>query len=311
MRFIIVDSRTGHAHSIGANGLVLGLAFAGLLALPASTGLLGYQFGVEDAEMNQEVIHSWRNTLSDQSDEIDHLQKSAQDNLDAASLQLARLQARVVRLEALGQRLIEVGDLQEGEFDFVNPPALGGPLMLGEVTDADVAYQPPSYMDELSQLAARVIDRDQQLSVLEQLLVDRQTLDNTFVAGRPVVQGYLSSDYGWRTDPISGRRAWHNGVDFAGKHGSDVVSVAAGVVVHAAARFGYGNMVEVYHGGGYSTRYGHHDKILVKPGDIVKRGQVVGTMGSTGRSTGPHVHFEVFKNGRIVDPSSYVQRVRR
>ncbi len=311
MRFIIVDNRTGRARSIGANGLVLGLAFAGLVALPPTTGFLGYQFGVHDAEMNQEVILSWRSTLREQSDQIDDLQEVAQDNLDAASLELARLQARVVRLEALGQRLTEVGDLQEGEFDFVNPPALGGPLTSEDMVDADVAYQPPSYMDELSQLAARVIDREQQLGVLERLLVDRQMLDNTFVAGRPVIKGYQSSDYGWRTDPISGRRAWHNGVDFAGKAGSDVVSVAAGVVVYASPRYGYGNMVEVYHGGGYSTRYGHHDKILVKPGDIVKRGQVVGTMGSSGRSTGPHVHFEVFKNGRIVDPSSYVRRVSR
>lgn len=311
MRFIVVDSRTGRARSIGANGLVLGLAFASLVALPATTGLLGYQLGVDDAEMNQEVIHSWRNTLSDQSDQIDDLQQSAQDNLDAASLQLARLQARVVRMEALGQRLTELGDLEEGEFDFLNPPALGGPPGPEELSETDIAYQPPYYMDELSLLADRIIDRELQLGVLERLLVDREMLDKTFVAGRPVVRGYQSSDYGWRTDPISGRRAWHNGVDFAGKKGSDVVSVAAGVVLYAAPRFGYGNMVEVYHGGGYSTRYGHHEKILVKPGDIVKRGAVIGTMGSSGRSTGPHVHFEVFKNGRVVDPSSYIRRVSR
>ena len=121
----------------------------------------------------------------------------------------------------------------------------------------------------------------------------------------------MSSRFGRRTDPINGRLAWHNGVDFAGKQGADVVSVAAGVVVHAGPRSGYGEMVEINHGAGFSTRYGHHQELFVKVGDIVKKGQVVGLMGSSGRSTGPHVHFEVYKNGRAVDPSSYIHRASR
>ncbi len=103
----------------------------------------------------------------------------------------------------------------------------------------------------------------------------------------------------------------NNGVDFAGKDGADVVTVAAGVVVYSGPRNGYGKMVEVNHGGGLATRYGHHNELMVKVGDIVKKGQIVGLMGSSGRSTGPHVHFEVFKNGRVVDPSSYIHRASR
>ena len=121
----------------------------------------------------------------------------------------------------------------------------------------------------------------------------------------------MSSRYGSRNDPITGRQAWHNGVDFAGKDGSDVVTVATGVVVYSANRNGYGKMIEINHGGGFSTRYGHHKELLVEVGDIVKKGQVIGLMGSSGRSTGPHVHFEVFKNGRVVDPASYIHRASR
>jgi len=121
----------------------------------------------------------------------------------------------------------------------------------------------------------------------------------------------MASGFGLRIDPITGKQAWHNGVDFAGKDGADVIAVAAGVVVYSGLRSGYGKMVEINHGSGYSTRYGHHKALTVKAGDIVRKGEVIGLMGSSGRSTGPHVHFEVFKNGRIVDPASYIHRASR
>ena len=121
----------------------------------------------------------------------------------------------------------------------------------------------------------------------------------------------MSSRFGRRSDPFTGRVTWHNGVDFAGKKGSDIISVAAGVVTWSADRSGYGEMVEVNHGSGFSTRYGHAEKLLVKAGDVVKKGQVIAHMGSSGRSTGPHVHFEVYKHGRPVDPASYIHRTLR
>jgi murein DD-endopeptidase MepM/ murein hydrolase activator NlpD len=134
---------------------------------------------------------------------------------------------------------------------------------------------------------------------------------DVFIAGRPVQKGWLSSRFGTRNDPITGKRAWHSGVDFAGKDGSSVIAVAAGVVVYAAPRSGYGLLVELNHGSGFKTLYGHHKKLHVRVGDIVKKGQVIGSMGSSGRSTGPHVHFEVYKNGRVVDPASYIHRASR
>jgi len=131
------------------------------------------------------------------------------------------------------------------------------------------------------------------------------------LAGRPISRGWMSSRFGRRVDPITGAMAWHAGVDFAGKEGADVIAVASGVVVFAGVRSGYGKMIELNHGGGYKTRYGHHQDLLVEAGDVVKRGQVIGSIGSTGRSTGPHVHFEVLKNGKKVDPKRYVARRSR
>ncbi len=121
----------------------------------------------------------------------------------------------------------------------------------------------------------------------------------------------MSSRFGRRTDPFNGRVAWHEGVDFAGKLNSDIVSVAAGVVTWSEERSGYGIMVEINHGGGFSTRYAHCSENLVQVGDVVKKGQVIAKMGSSGRSTGPHVHFEVYKHGRAVDPASYIHRAAR
>jgi murein DD-endopeptidase MepM/ murein hydrolase activator NlpD len=307
LKFIIVDNRSGKARSFSANGFLLGLTLAGLLGIPAAAGFLSYRQGVGDAALTGEMVSKWREALRDQDRQIEVARRDAEINLEASSLRLAQLQARIVRLDALGERLTTVAKLDEGEFDFSQPPALGGP----EVLDEGGAYTSPEYMKLLDQLTADIEDREQQLSVLETLLVNRKIQNDVFIAGRPVSKGWMSSRFGMRNDPITGRRAWHNGVDFAGKEGAEVVTVAAGVVVYAGPRSGYGKMVEINHGGGFSTRYGHHKDLLVKVGDIVKKGQVVGLMGSSGRSTGPHVHFEVFKNGRVVDPSTYIHRASR
>jgi murein DD-endopeptidase MepM/ murein hydrolase activator NlpD len=307
MKFIIVDNHSGKARTITANGFLLGLTIAGLLGIPAAAGYLSYRQGVGEANLTGEMVGKWRQVLEDQNRQIENARRDAEVNLEASALRLAQLQARIVRLDALGERLTTVAKLDEGEFDFSQPPAMGGP----ELPEQGGAYTPPEYMQLLNQLAADIENREQQLSVLETLLIDRKIQSDVFLAGRPVEKGWMSSRFGMRNDPITGRRAWHNGVDFAGKEGADVITVAAGVVVYAGPRSGYGKMVEVNHGGGFSTRYGHHQDLLVKVGDIVKKGQVIATMGSSGRSTGPHVHFEVFKNGRVVDPSSYIHRASR
>ena len=307
MKFIIVDNRSGRSRAFSVNGILLGLTLVGLIGIPAAASYAAYRLGVGEAAMIGEMVGKWRQVLKDQDNEVKTARRDAEENLEASAVRLAKLQSRIVRLDALGERLTTIAKLDEGEFDFSQAPALGGP----EADEPAAAYSVPNYMQLLAQLADDIENREQQLSVLETLLVDRKIQEDVFIAGRPVNKGWMSSRYGVRNDPINGRRAWHNGVDFAGPEGSDVVTVAAGIVVFAGTRSGYGEMVEINHGGGFSTRYGHHKELLVNVGDIVKKGQAVGLMGSSGRSTGPHVHFEVYKNGRVVDPSAYIHRASR
>jgi murein DD-endopeptidase MepM/ murein hydrolase activator NlpD len=307
MKFIIVDNKSGKHRSFNANSLIFGVALASLISIPAVAGYFAYRLGVGEAALTGELVAKWREVLDEQESLVNKVRRNAEHNLEASALRIAQLQARIVRLDALGERLIKIGRLDEGEFDFSQRPAMGGPENLVDIA----GYKPPAYMDLLSRLAEDIEDREQQLGVLETLLANRKMRRDVFLAGRPVKKGWMSSRFGHRSDPINGRQAWHNGVDFAGKDGADVIAVAAGVVVFAGTRSAYGKMVEINHGSGYSTRYGHHKELIVKAGDIVRKGEVVGLMGSSGRSTGPHVHFEVFKNGRVVDPSSYIHRASR
>lgn len=306
MKFIVVDNRSGRARSLTTNGWMVSLAVAGLIGIPVVTSYFAWRAGLGEAAQITEMTSKWREVLEQQDRDIEQARADAEAHLQASAVRLAKLQARIVRLDALGERLTQIGQLEEGEFDFSGQPAVGGPEV---AIESDV--EAPGYLDMLDQLAADIEDREQQLSVLETLLINRKLQDDVFIAGRPIKKGWMSSRFGVRNDPITGRRAHHYGIDFAGKEGADVVTVAAGVVVYAGVRSGYGKMVEINHGGGYSTRYGHHKELAVKVGDIVKKGQVIGYMGSSGRSTGPHVHFEVYKNGRVVDPSAYIHRASR
>jgi len=237
--------------------------------------------------------------------ELTAVTHKAEDNLNALALRLGKLQAHVIRLDALGGRLTHMAKLDKGEFDFTSSPAQGGPAAA-----TGSPLQVPDFISALNGLSAQLDDRSKQLDVLETMLMTRNLQAEVMPTGRPVSRGWLSSYFGIRTDPFSGRRVHHSGVDFAGKLGSDVVAVAAGVVTYSAKRSGYGNLVEINHGNGYVTRYGHALKNLVSVGEAVKKGQVISKMGTTGRSTGPHVHFEVMVNGRAVNPKKYIHASR-
>jgi len=254
-----------------------------------------------------EATQAWMDTLKSQKEDIDQIRQDTLAQLEALTLRMANLQARLLRLDALGQRLTEISNLDDGEFDFTQQPALGGPA---DMEAEDVAV--PDFLRALDNLASEIDDKQQQLELLDSLLAEQQIQTESFLSGRPVNRGWISSTYGRRIDPFTGKLAWHQGIDFAtGRTGVDVKAVAAGVVTYAGDKQGYGNMVKVNHGNGYETLYAHNEKLLVTPGDIVKKGQVITLSGNSGRSTGPHVHFEVHKNGRVVDPSSYVHRTSR
>lgn len=230
---------------------------------------------------------------------ISEARQSAESELDALAARLGRMQADVIRLNALGQRLVKVAKLDSKEFDFKNSPAYGGPTETEGVASID-------FDSLVSDLDKQLASREEQLDVLEEVIMSRQLRSESKPRGRPIVKGWTSSYFGKRADPFTGKIAMHKGMDFAGKEGSEIIAVAGGVVTWADDRYGYGNLVEINHGNGYMTRYGHNAKILVEAGDSVEKGQAISFMGSTGRSTGPHVHFEVLKNDRQVNPEKFV-----
>jgi len=295
----------GAARLLSRRAVVWGLASL-FLTLPVVALIGGYLWGVNDVAAQQARFSTGlRTELASQRQEIYQAKQAAQEDLNALTLRLAELQSRVVRLDALGERLTEMADMDAGEFDFKNVPAVGGPgAAMDGLADADIA----DFTASFDELALQLDDREQQLDVLESLLMSRSLQEEVFPAGFPAEKGWVSSYFGMRTDPFTGKPARHEGVDVAGKMGSNVLSVASGVVTWAGERYGYGNLVEVNHGNGYVTRYGHNKEVKVSVGDTVKKGQVIALMGSTGRSTGPHVHFEVLRNGTPVNPIKYVRR---
>jgi murein DD-endopeptidase MepM/ murein hydrolase activator NlpD len=234
--------------------------------------------------------------------ELGLLRQQVQDRVDAMSTRMGELSAHVIRLDALGKRLTEMAKITTGEFNFDAEPALGGP---DEDASARMSAHIPDLTRLLDDMERRLEQRDSQLLALENVILSRSLHAAVRPEGRPVAAGYISSSYGSRSDPFEGHVAQHRGIDFAGAAGSEVLAVAEGVVTRVEKVAGYGNLVEITHGQ-YVTRYAHNQRALVAEGDRVSRGQPVALMGSTGRSTGPHVHFEVLQNGRHVNPLKFI-----
>ena len=310
MKLIIINGKYGSSKTLHLSRWTRTFLSLCLLGAPISLGVfLGYNAvnNGDEEVIDQQALQAIKGQVEQDHQALVVTRQDAELQLHALTLRMAELQARLVRLDALGERLTSIAKLDKGEFDFTQRPALGGP----ETSDLGSGYTAPGFVDAIDQLAQLVDDRYDQLEILESLLANRKIQDDIFLAGRPIRKGWMSSRFGRRADPFTGRIAMHGGVDFAGKEGAEVISVAAGVVTWSADRYGYGQMVEINHGGGYITRYAHNKENLVKPGDVVKKGQVLAYMGSSGRSTGPHVHFEVYKNGRPVDPAAYIHRTSR
>lgn len=307
MNIIFVPKRVGRrgAYRLRSKGIY---TFLGLfVTLPVLLGIGGYVLGQQDSGLGPTALISvFSKELQTQRQELNDARRLTTDTMDALAMRLGNLQAHVIRLDALGDRLTKMAKIENGEFDFSTEPAQGGPESSGAQASAE-AVAMPEFLAALDNLSRQLDDRAQQLGLLETMMMSRNLDDEVLPAGRPIMTGWLSSYYGIRTDPFHGRKEMHKGVDFAGKMGSDVVAVAAGVVTWSSKRYGYGNLVEINHGNGYVTRYGHNQQIMVKVGDTVKKGQVLSKMGSTGRSTGPHVHFEVLKDGENVDPIKYIR----
>ena len=274
---------------------VLGLSFFAGLSLQSGRGLLPTR-----------VAGAWASEIEQQRVELAKTRTQAEEDAHALARRIAQLQAYVMRLDAAGARMTQIAKIDPGEFNFDKPPPLGGP-------EIDTGSQPAVLEDvigSLDRLQKQLGDRERQMRVLEDLLLASKLEREIKPSGWPVAGGYITSGYGSRTDPFTGLRSSHPGIDFAAAEGSEVLAVATGIVAEAGEKNGYGELVEINHGNGYVTRYGHNSRLLVKVGDRVVKGQRIALMGSTGRSTGPHVHFELVLNGNTVNPEQYVQAAR-
>ncbi|AOE50457.1 M23 family metallopeptidase [Kangiella sediminilitoris] len=306
MRITIIksDQKGIKAVELGRQKLIVTcvLSVISVLGIIAAT-FYSTKWALQQDLVSESAIQKWQIELSQQKQELERAKRLSEDKVQALSSRLASMQAHILRLDAAGSRLAEEAGIKD-EFGFGEAPAIGGP-------SEDVTADKATYNDvasSLDSIQSSIEAKEQQLFALESLLLDKNISAEQQISGRPVNSGWLSSPYGYRADPFTGKRAWHAGIDFSALAGSDVVATAAGVVTTVERKAGYGIFIEISHGDGYTTRYGHNKAALVKKGDLVQKGELIAKVGSTGRSTGPHVHYEITKNGKRVNPWRYLKQ---
>lgn len=276
------------------------------LVVPALLGTVSYQIiallSQDGSAQQMEHLQAQQDQLTAQRLAIEQTRLNTGAHLNALAQRLGHLQAQVMRLDALGSRLTRMAGLDASEFDFSTRPAMGGPA------DPGASMQQVDVIGALNTLDSQVAQQSEQLKALQTLLITSQIQSAITPSGWPVTGGWLSSRFGMRADPFTGRRSLHRGVDIASPMGSAIRAIADGVITYAGEKQGYGMMVEIRHGEGYSTRYAHARTVLVNLGDRIVRGQAVARVGISGRSTGPHLHFEVLRNRVHIDPDQFLQQ---
>jgi murein DD-endopeptidase MepM/ murein hydrolase activator NlpD len=244
--------------------------------------------------------------LADQRQEALKAQEIVQGHLNAMAVRLGELQAQMLRLDGLGERLAQMAGLKPHDLppplEPGKAPGRGGPA---PTLSRDLSVD--EFSDLLNQLSRQVEERSDQLGVLESLLVSTSANKKFLPTLSPIEEGWFSSNYGWRIDPFTGQKSFHEGIDFPAEVGTPVVAAASGKVIFADVHPQYGKMIEIDHGNGLVSRYAHASVLLVKEGELVVRGQQVARVGTTGRSTGPHLHFEVRLNGVPQNPARFLQ----
>lgn len=309
MELIVLTRRRRIQRAMHLGPVVVALLAGVGLALCAGAFWVGLTLEVRPAlpdpraDLHAAAMHK---ELAGQKMRVDDAVASARRDLDALALRLSELQARAIRIDALGERLVEMSGMDPDEFSFGEPPPRGGQAPAGDPEPNQV----PDFVAALEGLASVLDMRVQELAALETSLVSGRLAQATTLAGSPLPGGWISSRFGARNDPITGQRSRHYGVDFAGKRGSPIRAVAAGIVIFSGTRSGLGRVVDIDHGNGYVTRYAHNLKNLVAMGQRVDKGEYVALLGSSGRATGTHVHFEVLHNGKPLDPMPFIRAGR-
>lgn len=279
------------------------IALVVLLALPVLVGIVAYHTQDMLSAYNADSqLAAQRRELAAQRTAVVETKRNAEAHLNALAQRMGQMQAQLMRLNALGSRLTRMAGLDAREFNFSVEAAMGGP------EKAANSSNPPELMDSLDRLTREIERQQERLSALENLLLDRKLNAAVTPSGWPVEGGWISSGFGVRADPFNGHQSYHEGVDIASNMGSPVLAMGDGVVSHSGEKSGYGLLVEVTHESGLVTRYAHSSAVLVRVGDRVQKGQSIALVGSSGRSTGPHLHFEVVRNGASVSPMRYLQQ---
>ena len=297
MHLIITDAWLANSRAIYLSGTKLILAgFVAALALMlVAAGLYHWVF-LKGAREGWPVIGSLVKLVV--KDEFDQRDRFLRENLDVMARRLGEMQAKVMQLEALGERVSGLAGVNPGEIRAV--PGSGGALVSGRSLTMEELQATLADLDKLTD------QRVDLMTVMESRLFDQKIKKMMVPTQEPVAGGQLGSSFGWRIDPLNGRSALHTGLDFPSDPGTAILAAAGGVVVAQEYHPAYGNMVEVDHGNELVTRYGHASRVLVKKGDLVKRGQKIAEVGTTGRSTGPHLHFEVLVQGVFQDPQKFL-----
>jgi murein DD-endopeptidase MepM/ murein hydrolase activator NlpD len=302
VQIILISDRLAKARSVTLSlRHLLGTAFAAMLVLCAATAGLYWLTLRYASDLRIPVLQQL--VLSANDAEAERGRTFVQQNLNAMAVKLGEMQAQLTRLDALGERLSSLAGFRPQEFRFSEAPGLGG---------AAPTLMPPQnlslgeFSDKLSSLSRNVESRNDMMGVLESQLFEQAVKKKMIPTMMPVKAPYNASAYGRRVDPFTGQWAMHEGIDFLADSGSPIAAAAAGVVVFGGFHPQYGYMVDIDHGNDLVTRYAHQSKLYVKEGDVVQRGRKIGEVGSTGRSTGPHLHFEVRYRGAAQNPAKFL-----
>jgi murein DD-endopeptidase MepM/ murein hydrolase activator NlpD len=301
MNIILVSGKLAKGKTVAlshAQVMTLGMA---LLVFPLLLAMVfTYLLLFHAADIPHPYLQSL--VLSSQRTEAAKNQVYLRENLNAMAVKLGQMQAHVLRLDSLGERLATLTGMGKQEFNFDKKPGQGGAESSQPAHDMTIS----EFGQQLDGLMKKLDDRADQLGLMEAMLVQQQAKKVAMPSTRPVTTGWYSSNYGYRIDPFTGQKAFHEGVDFMADSGTAIHAAGGGIVVYADTYAGYGNMIEIDHGNGLISRYAHASKIQAKVGDVVMKGQKIGEVGSTGRSTGPHLHFEVRHRGAPQNPEHYL-----
>jgi hypothetical protein len=297
LHFIITDAWLAKSRAVHLSGtkLVLALAGASLGLMMSAAGLYHWVF-LKGAREGWPVVGTLVRLVV--KDEFEQRDRFMRENLDAMARKLGEMQAKMVQLEALGERVSGLAGINTA--DLKVPPAQGGALVSGRPLSMEELQATLADLERLSGHSADL------MTVMESRLFDQRIKKMMVPTQQPLRDGHLGSSFGWRIDPFTGRNALHTGLDFQAGPGTPILAAAGGVVVAQEFHPAYGNMVEIDHGNHLLTRYAHASKTWVKKGDLVKRGQKIAEVGTTGRSTGPHLHFEVMVQGVPQDPQKFL-----